>query len=63
MRVIFQKEGIFVRYEKNKIKLDGRNDVIVHKKESPTELWWELKESIKGKRVKIIVYELDEGGK
>ncbi len=61
MKKIFQKEGVFVMYETNKIKLNGRNDELVHKKESPTKLWWELKERIKGKRVKIVVYELDEG--
>ncbi|WP_048147172.1 hypothetical protein [Pyrococcus abyssi] len=60
MKVIFEKEGIFVEYKEKAVKT-ARNDVIVHKEENPTRLWWELKEAIKGKRVKIIVYEVEEG--
>jgi len=33
---------------------------VIHRQEHPTELWWELKETIKGKRVRLIVYEIEE---
>ncbi|AEH24977.1 hypothetical protein [Pyrococcus yayanosii] len=59
MRKVFEKEGIFIEYTENVVKT-ARNDEIIHRSESPTRLWWELKEAIKGKRVKIIVYEVDE---
>lgn len=40
--------------------MEARNDELVHKEENPTRLWWELKEAIKGKRVKIVVYEVED---
>ncbi|WP_456452544.1 hypothetical protein [Thermococcus sp.] len=58
---IFRREGVFVEYEEKKVELDGRSDELIHRKETPTRLWWELKEAIKGKRVRIVVYELDGG--
>ncbi|WP_461863485.1 hypothetical protein [Thermococcus sp.] len=61
MKEIFRKDGVFIEYEKKKIKLDGRSDELIHRRESPTKLWWELREAIKGKKVRIIVYELTEG--
>ncbi|NJE25353.1 hypothetical protein E3E22_01640 [Thermococcus sp. MV5] len=59
MREIFNREGIFIKFDKKVVKLEN-GDELVHKQERPTNLWWELKEVIKGKKIKIIVYELGE---
>ncbi|MFA4640843.1 hypothetical protein [Pyrococcus kukulkanii] len=59
MKKIFEREGVFVEYKEKKVKT-ARNDLLIHREENPTSLWWELKETIKGKRVKIVVYEVEE---
>ncbi|ASJ15978.1 hypothetical protein A3L04_02235 [Thermococcus chitonophagus] len=59
MKKIFEREGVFVGYKERRVET-ARNDVLVHREENPTRLWWELKEAIKGKRVKIIVYEVEK---
>ncbi|MFA4647686.1 hypothetical protein P8X24_10660 [Pyrococcus kukulkanii] len=59
MKKIFEREGVFVEYKERRVET-ARNDVLVHREENPTRLWWELKEAIKGKRVKIVVYEVEE---
>ncbi|AFN03011.1 hypothetical protein PFDSM3638_01060 [Pyrococcus furiosus DSM 3638] len=59
MKKIFEKEGIFVNY-KEKVVKTARDDVLIHREENPTRLWWELKEAIKGKKVKIVVYEVED---
>ncbi|AIF69548.1 hypothetical protein PAP_05740 [Palaeococcus pacificus DY20341] len=59
MRQIFTKEGVFVEYNEKAVEI-REGDKIVHKKESPTKLWWELKEVVKGKKVKIVVYDLED---
>jgi len=59
MRIIFDREGVFVEY-REKIVKTARNDELVHREENPTRLWWELKEAIKGKRVRIVVYEVED---
>jgi hypothetical protein len=56
---IFEMDGIFVRYGEKRVKLENGHE-LVHRSEEPTELWWKLKEAIKGKRVRIIVYEVEE---
>jgi len=56
---IFEMEGLFVRYEEKKVKLENGHE-LVHRSEKPTELWWRLKEAIKGKKVKLIAYEVEE---
>ncbi|WP_010477271.1 hypothetical protein [Thermococcus zilligii] len=61
MREIFSKEGVFVRYGEKTVKLENGHE-IVHRSENPTELWWELKEALKGRRVRVVVYELEESG-
>ncbi|MCD6558299.1 hypothetical protein [Palaeococcus sp. (in: euryarchaeotes)] len=57
MKVIFDGEGIFVEYEEKTVKVG--NDKLIHKKESYTRLWWKLKEAVKGKKVRIVVYEIE----
>ncbi len=59
MRKIFEKYGLFVRYSKKKVNLENGQE-LTHRSEESTALWWELKEAVKGKNVRIIVYE-DEG--
>ena len=59
MKKVFEAEGVFYKYEEKSVDLRD-NDRLVHRQESPTELWWHLKEAIKGKRVKIVVYEGEE---
>ncbi|MBO8174963.1 MAG: hypothetical protein H0Z18_06870 [Thermococcus sp.] len=59
MKEIFNKEGIFVEYKEKIVKLEN-GDKLIHTQESPTKLWWELKEALKGKRVKVVVYEIEE---
>jgi len=58
MKEIFNKEGVFVRYTEKTIEIRP-GDKLVHRAEEPTELWWELKEAIKGRKVRIIVYEME----
>lgn len=56
---IFEMEGVFVRYEEKRVKLENGHE-IVHRSEESTELWWKLKEAIKGKKVKIVAYEVED---
>ncbi|WP_456420744.1 hypothetical protein [Thermococcus sp.] len=58
MKEIFNGEGVFVRYTEKEVEIRP-GDKLVHRAEEPTELWWELKEAIKGKKVRIIVYEVE----
>ncbi|WP_457741380.1 hypothetical protein [Thermococcus sp.] len=59
MKELFSAEGVFVKYSENEVEIRP-GDRLVHKSEEPTELWWRLKEAIKGKRVRIVVYEVEE---
>ncbi len=59
MRKIFDAEGVFVKYDERRVKLENGHE-LVHRSEEPTELWWKLKETIKGKKVRIIVHEVEE---
>ena len=59
MKEICNKEGIFVKYKEKIIELEN-GDKLPHRQETPTELWWLLKETIKGKKVRIIAYEIEE---
>jgi hypothetical protein len=59
MKEIFDMEGVFVKYREKRVKLEN-GDELVHRSEEPTELWWKLKEAVKGKRVRITVYEAEE---
>ena len=59
MGEVFNAEGVFVRYTEKEVEIRP-GDRLVHRAEEPTELWWKLKEAIKGKRVRIIVYEVEE---
>jgi len=59
MREVFKKEGIFVEYEEKVVELEN-GDKLVHTQEKPTKLWWELKEALKGKKVRVVVYEIEE---
>ena len=59
MKGIFNREGVFVEFEEKRVRLEN-GDEVIHKQEHSTELWWELKETIKGKRVRLIVYEIEE---
>ncbi|USS40758.1 hypothetical protein NF865_00530 [Thermococcus aggregans] len=59
MREVFNKEGIFIKYEEKTVELES-GDKLTHRQEIPTELWWLLKETIKGKKVRIIAYEIEE---
>ncbi len=57
MRRIFEGEGTFVVYRERRVRLaNGRE--IVHKAEYPTDLWWKLKEAVKGRKVRVIVEDL-----
>ncbi|WP_297464153.1 hypothetical protein [Thermococcus sp.] len=56
MKEIFNESGVFVKYREKKVRLENGHELI-HRSEQPTELWWRLKEAIKGKRVRIVVYE------
>ncbi len=58
MKVIFDKAGKFVHYEE-KDYYDGVGDVIKNRVEKETDLWFWLKEAVKGKNVRIIVVEED----
>jgi len=59
MKEIFNESGVFVRYEEKKVKMENGHE-LTHRSEEPTELWWKLKEAIKGRKVRIVVYELEE---
>ncbi|NJE30800.1 hypothetical protein E3E38_07060 [Thermococcus sp. 18S1] len=59
MREVFNAEGVFVKYRENKVKLENGHE-LTHRSEEPTELWWRLKEAVKGRKVRIVVYELGE---
>jgi len=59
MRELFNGEGIFIRYSEREVKVRS-NDKLVHRSEEPTELWWKLKEAVKGKKVRVVVYEVEE---
>ncbi len=59
MRKTFEREGVFVKYWEKVVKLEN-GQTLRHRSEEPTELWWELKEAVKGKKVKIVVYEVEE---
>lgn len=59
MKEIFNREGVFVEFEEKRVRLEN-GDEVIHKQERPTELWWKLKETIKGKKVRLIVYEIEE---
>ncbi|SEW09047.1 hypothetical protein [Thermococcus thioreducens] len=58
MRGIFDMEGVFVKYREETVELENGHE-LTHRSEEPTELWWKLKEAIKGKRVRIVVYEVE----
>jgi len=60
MKEVFSAEGIFVRYREKKVRLENGHE-LTHRSEEPTELWWKLKEAVKGKRVRVVVYELEDG--
>jgi hypothetical protein len=59
MKKLFEGEGIFVEYEEKKVKLENGHE-LTHRRENPTELWWKLKEALKGRKVRVVVYELEE---
>ncbi|ASJ01857.1 hypothetical protein A3L09_00565 [Thermococcus profundus] len=59
-RPIFEGEGVFVKYEEKKVKLENGHE-LTHRSEEPTELWWRLKEAVKGKKVRIVAYEVEDG--
>lgn len=59
---IFEEEGVFVKYEEKRVRLENGQE-LTHRSEEPTELWWRLKEAVKGKKVKIVVYEAEENGR
>ncbi|NJE06376.1 hypothetical protein E3E36_09505 [Thermococcus sp. M36] len=59
MKKIFEAEGNFIRYEEHRVKLEN-GDELVHRSEEPTELWWKLKEAVKGRKVRIVVYDTGE---
>ncbi|NJD99157.1 hypothetical protein E3E26_05090 [Thermococcus sp. LS1] len=59
MKEIFNAKGLFVKYTEKKVKLEN-GDELTHRSEEPTELWWRLKEAVKGKKVRIVVYEIEE---
>jgi hypothetical protein len=61
MKEIFKAEGVFVEYKEKKVKLENGHE-LTHRQENPTRLWWELKEAVKGKKVRVIVYEIEESG-
>lgn len=58
MREIFNKEGVFYTCKERKVKIREGYE-IVHRVERPTELWLLLREALKGKKVKVVVYEVE----
>ncbi len=61
MRKTFEKYGLFVKYSEKKVLLENGQE-LTHRSEKPTDLWWELKEVVKGKNVRIVVYEEEGDG-
>jgi hypothetical protein len=59
MKEIFSGDGVFVEFEEREVELEN-GQKLKHRREEPTELWWKLKEAIKGKQVKIVAYEVGE---
>lgn len=59
MKKVFEGEGMFVEYEEKKVKFENGYELI-YRCENLIEFWWKLKEVIKGRKVKIVVYELEE---
>jgi len=59
MKEIFDMNGTFVKYRERKVALLN-GDELTHRSEEPTELWWKLKEAVKGRKVRIVVYSLEE---
>jgi len=59
MAKVFEAEGVFVKYDERRVKLENGHE-LVHRSEEPTELWWKLKEAIKGRKVRIVVHEVEE---
>jgi hypothetical protein len=57
---IFSREGVFVEFKEKEVELEN-GQRLKHRSEEPTKLWWELKEAIKGKKVRIVAYEVGEG--
>ncbi len=57
---IFSGEGVFVEFKEREVELENGHK-LKHRSEEPTELWWKLKEAIKGKKVRIVAYEAGEG--
>lgn len=58
MKELFNETGVFYEMKENRVKI-RENDEIVHRHERPTELWWKLKDALKGKRVRVVVYEVE----
>jgi len=58
MKKVIELRGKFVEYREKRVKLNNGMEV-VHKFEHPTDLWWKLKEAVKGKKVKITVEEME----
>ncbi|MEO2151560.1 MAG: hypothetical protein ABGW50_02770 [Thermococcus sp.] len=56
---VFEAEGVFVRYSEKEVEIRP-GDKLVHRSEEPTELWWKLKEAVKGRKVRVVVYEVEE---
>ncbi|WP_297490589.1 hypothetical protein [Thermococcus sp.] len=59
MRKIFDTKGVFYTFNESRVKI-RENDELVRREEKPTELWWKLKEAVKGKKVRVVVYEVEE---
>ncbi|NPA47098.1 MAG: hypothetical protein GXO14_00455 [Thermococci archaeon] len=56
---IVELKGEFVEYHEERVRLENGRE-IVHRFERPTELWWKLKEAVKGRKVRILVEDLGE---
>ncbi|AIU70059.1 hypothetical protein TEU_06805 [Thermococcus eurythermalis] len=59
MKELFSAEGVFIEYSEKEVEIRP-GDKLVHRSETPTELWWKLKEAVKGKKVRVVVYEVEE---
>lgn len=59
MRKVFDMKGVFYTFNESRVKI-RENDELVRREEKPTELWWKLKEAVKGKKVRVVVYEVEE---
>ena len=60
-KVIFDRKGVFIKYKEDKYKTPY--GVVPNRSEMYTKLWWELKEVIKGKDVRVIVLDNGEDSK